>query len=64
MTSANLEGAILVAADLSRADLSGTNVTDADVTDANLYGAVFKNAKGLQTLRGLDKARNRDKAIF
>ena len=35
-----------------------------DLANANLDGAIFKGAKGLQALRGFDKARNRDKAIF
>lgn len=64
MMRANLEGAILIEADLSRADLSGADLTGADVTKANLDGAIFKNAKGLESLRGLDAAMNRDKALF
>lgn len=64
MDAANLKGAILVRADLSNADLSGADLTGADFTDANVYGTVFKSAKGLWYAKGLNKARNRDKAVF
>ena len=64
MAAANLKGATLVRADMSNADLSGADVAGADFTEANIYGTVFKNAKGLAEVKGLDKAKNRDKAVF
>jgi uncharacterized protein YjbI with pentapeptide repeats len=36
----------------------------ADFTDANICGTVFKNAKGLEKVKNLDEAKNRDKAVF
>ncbi|MBN9353200.1 MAG: hypothetical protein J0H04_04165 [Hyphomicrobium denitrificans] len=36
----------------------------ADFTGANIYGTVFKDAKGLAEVNGLDHAKYRDKAIF
>jgi uncharacterized protein YjbI with pentapeptide repeats len=64
MVGANLKAAVLAKADLSNADLSGAQLTGADFTDANVYGTVFKSAKGLETVKGLEHAKNRDKAIF
>jgi uncharacterized protein YjbI with pentapeptide repeats len=64
MATANLKDAILAQADLSNADLSGALLTGADFTDANIYGTVFRNAKGLESVKGLDRARNRDEAVF
>jgi uncharacterized protein YjbI with pentapeptide repeats len=44
---------------LTGANLAGTNLADAD-----LDGAVLTGAMGIESVRGLDKARNRDKALF
>jgi uncharacterized protein YjbI with pentapeptide repeats len=54
---ADLTGANLAGADLSGADLSGANLTGADLTDANAAeadfgGAVLKDARGLETIKG------------
>lgn len=64
LVAANLKGAILIRADLSNADLSGAELAGADLTDANIYGTVFKNAKGLGQVRNIEKAKNGDKAVF
>ena len=64
MATANLKDAILAHADLSNADLSGALLAGADFTDANIYGTVFRNAKGLESAKGLDRARNRHEAVF
>jgi uncharacterized protein YjbI with pentapeptide repeats len=53
LTGANLSGADLTGADLSGADLTGADLTGADVTDADLGGAVLKNVRGLETVKGL-----------
>ena len=53
LTGANLSGANLTGADLSGADLSGVDLTGADATDADLDGAVLKNVRGLETVKGL-----------
>ncbi|MBS0269673.1 MAG: pentapeptide repeat-containing protein [Proteobacteria bacterium] len=64
MRSANLTGAILSEADLSNANLSGAELAGADFTGANVYGTIFTDAKNVLEAKGLDRARNRDKAIF
>ena len=64
LVGANLKAAVLARTDLSNADLSGAQLVGADFTNADIYGTVFRNAKGLESVRGLDQARNRDKAIF
>jgi len=53
MTGADLSGADLTGADLSGADLTGADLTGADATDADLGGAVLKNVRGLETVKGL-----------
>jgi uncharacterized protein YjbI with pentapeptide repeats len=53
LTGANLSGANLTGVDLSGADLSGADLTGADATDADLGGAVLKNVRGLETVKGL-----------
>ena len=40
------------------------DVTEARFAKANLEGANFRGATGVARIRGLDQARNRDKAIF
>jgi uncharacterized protein YjbI with pentapeptide repeats len=64
MVGANLKTAVLVRADVSNADLSGAQLAGANFTDANVYGTVFRNAKGLENGMGVDQARNRNKAVF
>jgi len=66
---AKLIGAKLVNADLRNADMVQADLTEADVTGANvasadLNGTIFTKAKGVPTLKGLDQARNKDKAVF
>jgi uncharacterized protein YjbI with pentapeptide repeats len=63
LTDASLAQTNLFRADLSGADLSRADVTGADLTEADLYGAIMKEARGLDEAVGLDKARNRDKII-
>ena len=53
LTGADLSGADLTGADLSGADLTGADLTGADATDADLGGAVLKNVRGLETVKGL-----------
>ncbi|HEX3416823.1 MAG TPA: pentapeptide repeat-containing protein, partial [Stellaceae bacterium] len=53
LTGANLNGANLTGADLSGADLTGADLTGADATEADLGGAVLKNARGIETVKGL-----------
>jgi uncharacterized protein YjbI with pentapeptide repeats len=53
LTGANLSGANLTGADLSGADLTGADLTGADATEDDLGGAVLKNVRGLETVKGL-----------
>ena len=69
VTSADLSGADLTGANLrkvnfTRANLTGVDLTDADVTGADLTGAILRTIRGRDRIRGLDKALNRDQAIF
>jgi uncharacterized protein YjbI with pentapeptide repeats len=62
MRFANLTGALLNGADLSGADLSGADLTGADLTgvnatEADFGGAVLTNARGLDTVKGLERPR-------
>ena len=59
-----LARANLMNADLTQADLTRADLTDAKLAQANLDEAIFTNAVGIGRIQGLDKARNRDKAIF
>jgi uncharacterized protein YjbI with pentapeptide repeats len=53
LTGANLSRANLMGADLSGADLTDADLTGADATEADLGGAVLKNVRGLETVKGL-----------
>jgi uncharacterized protein YjbI with pentapeptide repeats len=64
LTGADLTDADLAGADLSRAVLRGADLSGANLEDADLNGAILTSAHGIDTVRGLEKARNRDKAIF
>jgi uncharacterized protein YjbI with pentapeptide repeats len=57
MRFANLKGAILSGAILSGADLSGADLTGADATEADLSAAILINARGLDTMKGLEAAQ-------
>jgi uncharacterized protein YjbI with pentapeptide repeats len=50
-------------ADLSHADLTGADLSHADLSNADLDGAILMDVRGLDTVAGLDQARNRAKAI-
>ena len=64
LTNANLRGAVLKNADLSHADFTGADLRNADFTGADLDQAVLRQVKGLNTVRGLHQAHNRNKAIY
>jgi uncharacterized protein YjbI with pentapeptide repeats len=57
LTGANLTGARLTDADLSGADLTGADLSNADADGADFGNAILKDAKGLDTVRGLDLTR-------
>jgi len=60
----NLSGALLAGADLSHADLTGADLTGAELTGADLDGAILKGVIGLDQAKGLDAAKNREKALY
>jgi uncharacterized protein YjbI with pentapeptide repeats len=67
-TMANFRGAdmrntVLIRADLSGADFTGADLTGADFTEADLDGAILKDVKGLDKIKGLSLAKNLDRAI-
>jgi uncharacterized protein YjbI with pentapeptide repeats len=64
LTRARLAGADLRNADLIQADFTGADLTGARLDQANLDGAIFTNIVGRAQLKGLERARNADKAIF
>ena len=63
LKNADLSGAILVNADLSGADLSGANLAGANLTSADLDGTILTGARGLETVVGLNSARNAERAV-
>jgi len=64
LRGANLSGANLSNADMVQTDLSQADLTGADLSKADITGAIFTGAKGVSQIKGLDQARNRDKAQF
>jgi uncharacterized protein YjbI with pentapeptide repeats len=57
LAGANFVGAKLTGADLSGADLTGADLTNADATEADFGNAILTDAKGLDTVRGLNLTR-------
>jgi uncharacterized protein YjbI with pentapeptide repeats len=53
LTGANLRNTNLYRADLGQADLTGADLTGANLDSADLDGASFKDAKGLDTVKGM-----------
>lgn len=62
LVGADLRGARLVEADLVLVDFSGADFTGADVTGADFDGANLAGVKGFESVKGLDRAINLDKA--
>jgi uncharacterized protein YjbI with pentapeptide repeats len=68
-TGADLTGADLADANfkkvkLTRANLTGADLTNTDLTLAELDGTVLRSIKGRATIRGLDKAKHVEDAVF
>lgn len=61
-TGADLRGADFSDADLTNVDFSGADLSGARFTGADLDGATLKGAFGLDTVVGLDTAKNIDRA--
>lgn len=53
LRGANLRNTNLYRGDLNKADLTGADLTGANLTDAEIDGAVFKDVKGLDTVKGM-----------
>ena len=63
-SGADFTGASLRKALLVRATFTGATLTDADVTYADLAGALLKDIRGRDRIRGLDQALHVDQAVF
>ncbi|WP_137719145.1 pentapeptide repeat-containing protein [Methylobacillus flagellatus] len=61
LRGANLRNTNLYRADLIRADLTGADLTGADLRDAEVDGAIFKDVKGLDTVKHLDTVKGQCK---
>lgn len=59
LRNANLRGANLYRADLAKADLTGADLTGANLTDADVDDAIFKDVKGLSTVKGFDTVKGK-----
>ncbi len=64
LAKARLVGADLRNSELIQSDLTGADLTGARLNKADLAGAIFTGVLGRSEIKGLDQARNRDKAIF
>ena len=59
LSNANLRGVNLYRADLVKANLTGADLTGANLTDANVDDAIFKDVKGLNTVKGFDTVKGK-----
>lgn len=59
LRGANLRNTNLYRGDLNKADLTGADLTGANLTDAEIDGAIFKDVKGLSTIKGFDTAKGK-----
>ncbi len=59
LRNANLSNTNLFRADLSKADLTGADLTGADLSEADLDGTVFKDTKGLETVKGMNLTKGK-----
>lgn len=59
LRGANLRNTNLYRADLNQADLTGADLTGANLTDADVDGAIFKDVKGLGTVKGFNTVKGK-----
>ncbi|MDX1914959.1 MAG: pentapeptide repeat-containing protein [Methylophilus sp.] len=59
LRGANLRNTNLYRGDLSKADLTGADLTGADLTDADVDGAIFKDVKGLASVKGWSSVKGK-----
>jgi len=64
LTGSNLTGANLQHARLVRANLTNTTLTRVDVTNADVNSAIFRGARGRDSMIGWNKTINADQAIL
>lgn len=57
LRGANLRNTNLFRADLIKADLTGADLTGANLTDAEVDDAIFKDVKGLATVKGFNTVK-------
>ncbi len=62
LKGADLRGADLFRADLSGADLTGADLSGADFTEADIAGTILRNVRGLDAVKGFDRAAHRERA--
>jgi uncharacterized protein YjbI with pentapeptide repeats len=60
LTGANLDGAVLVGADLTLANLSGARVAGADFSDTLWSKTTLARVTGIESALGLDRLRYGD----
>ena len=63
LRGADLSGADLALAQLGGADLTGASVAGLDLTGADLASTTLRDLTGGEAIRGLDQARNLDRAF-
>ena len=59
LRGANLRNTNLHRADLSQADLTGADLTGADLSEAVIDGAIMKDVKGLDTVKGRETTKGK-----
>ncbi|OIQ84749.1 secreted effector protein pipB2 [mine drainage metagenome] len=59
LTGANLRNTNLYRADLAQADLTGADLTGANLESADVDGAIFKDVKGLATVKGFAQVKGK-----
>ena len=59
LRGANLRNTNLYRAELGQADLTGADLTGANLTDAAVDGAIFKDVKGLDSVKGFGSVKGK-----
>lgn len=59
LRGANLRNTDLFRADFSKADLTGADITGANMGEAVLDGAIMKDVKGLEAIKGYDESKGK-----
>jgi len=59
LSGANLRNTNMNRADLNQANLTGADLTGADLTNAEVDGAIFKDVKGLETVKGFNTVKGK-----